>query len=111
MLGPVSARGDRGPIDDALTTIVTAKIDREITAQPASLADFALDKPAADLTLTTKDGKQPALQLAPNNPTGPWGYARERHKPAVFLIPDTVPRDSTSPAVDFRDTTLLAYDS
>src|SRR5216117_1157258 len=110
MLGPVSARGDRGPIDDALTTIVTAKIDREITAQPASLADFGLDKPAADLTLTTKDGKQLGLQLGAKNPTGVWVYARERDKPAVFVIPDSVLRDSTRPAVDFRDKTILSFE-
>ena len=110
MLGPVSARGDRGPIDDALTTIVTAKIDREITAQPASLADFGLDKPAADLTLTTKDGKQLGLQLGAKNPTGVWVYARERDKPAVFVIPDSVLRDSTKPAVDFRDKTILSFE-
>ena len=95
MLGPVVARGDRGPIEDALTTIVTAKIDREIDAKPASLAEFGLDKPAADLTLTTKDGKQLGLQLGGKNPTGVWVYARERDKPAVFVLPDSVLRDAT----------------
>src|SRR5437870_12529863 len=30
MLAPVSAGGDRGPIDDALTTIVTTKTDLEL---------------------------------------------------------------------------------
>jgi hypothetical protein len=110
MLGPVPARGDRGPVEDALTTIVTAKIDREITAQPASLAEFGLDKPAADLSLTTKDGKQLGLQLGAKNPTGVWVYARERDKPAVFVIPDSVLRDATKPAVDFRDKTILAFD-
>src|SRR6059036_1687462 len=110
MLGPVPARGDRGPVDDALTTIVTAKIDREITAQPASLADFGLDKPAADLTLTTKDGKQLGLLLGAKNPTGVWVYAKERDKPAVFVLPDGVLRDATRPATDFRDKTILAFD-
>src|SRR5712691_5766909 len=110
MLGPVVARGDRGPIEDALTTIVTAKIDREITAQPASLAEFGLDKPAADLTLSTKDGKQLGLQLGAKNPTGVWVYARERDKPAVFVLPDSVLRDATKPVVDFRDKTILAFD-
>jgi len=110
MLAPVAARGDRGPVEDALTTIVTAKIDREITAQPASLGEFGLDKPAADLTLTTKDGKQLGLQLGTKNPTGVWVYARERDKPAVFVIPDSVLRDATKAAVDFRDKTILAFE-
>jgi hypothetical protein len=110
MLAPVQARGDRGPIEDALTTIVTAKIDREIAAQPAALAEFGLDQPVADLTLTTKDGKHLGLQLGGKNPTGVWVYARERDKPAVFVIPDSVLRDATRPAVDFRDKTILAFD-
>ncbi|MCL6640249.1 MAG: DUF4340 domain-containing protein, partial [Candidatus Rokubacteria bacterium] len=55
MLAPVQARGDRGRIEDALTTIVTAKIDREIDPAPASLAEFGLDKPAAEVALTLKE--------------------------------------------------------
>src|SRR2546422_11063754 len=47
MLGPASARGDRRPIADALTTILTANNDRDINATPASLADLALFHPAA----------------------------------------------------------------
>ena len=110
MRAPVQARGDRGPIEDALTTIVTAKIDREIAAQPAGLTEFGLDKPAADLTLTTKDGKQLGLLLGAKNPTGVWVYAKERDKPAVFVLPDGVLRDATRPAADFRDKTILAFD-
>src|SRR2546422_9025357 len=57
MLEPVKARGDRGKIEDVITTIVTARSDREIVAAPGSVADFGLDKPAAKITMKLKDGK------------------------------------------------------
>jgi tight adherence protein B len=39
---PVTARGDRGAIEETLTTVVTAKMDREIDAAPKALGDFGL---------------------------------------------------------------------
>jgi hypothetical protein len=110
MLAPVQARGDRGRIEDALTTLVTAKIDREIDAAPAALGEFGLDQPAAAVTLTLKDGRRLAVELGSKNPTGLWVYAKEPDKPAVFVLPDGVLRDATRPASDFRDRTILAFD-
>ena len=106
---PVTARGNRGTIDDTLTTILTAKMDREIEAAPASLADFGLEKPAAQVLMTLKDGRQLGLDLGAKSPTGVWVYAREQGKPAVFVLSESVLRDSTRPVADFRDRTILAF--
>lgn len=110
ILEPVKTRGDRGPIEETVTSVVMAKMDREIASAPASLADFGLAGPAADVTLTLKDGKSLTLQLGAKNPTGVWVYAKERDKPAVFVLPDSVLRDATRPIADFRDKTVLAFD-
>lgn len=110
MLEPVKARADRGAVDDALTTLMTAKADREIAAAPASLAEFGLDKPVAEITATLKDGKQLGLLLGGKSPTGVWVYARDRDKPAVVVVSESVLRDATKPVADFRDKTLLAFD-
>jgi hypothetical protein len=107
---PVGARGDRARIEETLTTVLTAKVDREIDAKPASVADFGLDRPEAEITLTLKDGKTLGLTLGSKTPTGVWIYAREAGKPAVFTLSDTVLRDVTKPATDFRDRTILAFD-
>jgi hypothetical protein len=107
---PVAARGDRGKVEDVLTTVLTAKIDREIAAQPASLAEFGLDRPAAEIAVTLKDGRRLGLALGTKNPTGSWVYARETDRPAVFALPESVLRDATLPATDFRDRTILALD-
>ena len=107
---PITARGNKGTVDETLTTILTAKMDREIEAKPASLADFGLEKPAAQVSLTLKDGKQVGLDLGSKSPTGVWVYAREQGKPAVFVLPDSVLREATRPVVDFRDRTILAFE-
>lgn len=110
VLEPVRARGDRGPIEETLTAVVTAKMDREIAAAPAALTDFGLDKPAAEVTLQLKDGRQLGLALGAKSPTGVWVYARERDKPNVFVVGDGVLRDATRPTADFRDKIVLAFD-
>jgi hypothetical protein len=111
LVEPVKARGSRPAVDELLATVLTAKIDREIDANPKSLADFGLDKPAADITLMLKDGKALGLQLGAKNPTGVWVYARERDKPAVFVLGESVLRDATKAVADFRDRTILAFDA
>jgi hypothetical protein len=112
MVEPVKARADRGTVEDMLTSLVTAKSDREVAASPApaEVADFGLDKPAAKLTLVLKDGKQLGLTLGGKSPTGTWVYAREADKPAVFTVGDTILRDATRPVADFRDKSILAFD-
>ena len=110
ILEPVKARGDRGPIDETVTSVVTARMDREIEAAPTALGDFGLDKPSAEVTLRLKDGKQLGLVLGAKSPTGVWVYARESGKPAVFVIGDSVLRDTTRPLGDFRDKSVVAFD-
>jgi len=110
ILEPVKARGDRGPIDETVTSVVTARMDREIESAPTALGDFGLEKPAAEVTLRLKDGKQLGLVLGAKSPTGVWVYAREAGKPAVFVVGDSVLRDTTRPLADFRDKAVLAFD-
>jgi Domain of unknown function (DUF4340) len=107
---PVVARGDRARVDETLTTVLTAKADRQIDPKPATLGDFGLDKPAAEVTLTLKDGKTLGLALGNKTPTGVWVYAREAGKPAVLALPDGVLREATKPVSDFRDRTILSVD-
>lgn len=110
LLEPVRARGSRAAVDETLANVLTAKIDREIDPDPKSPADFGLERPAAEVTLTLKDGKKLGLALGAKNPTGVWVYAREQGKPAVFVLGESVLRDATRPVADFRDKTVLAFD-
>ena len=112
LLTPVQARADRATIDEVLTTLTTAKSDREIEAAPAAsaLADFGLDKPAARVTLVLKNGRKEGLVLGGKSPTGAWVYAREADKAPIFSLGESVLKDATRPPADFRDKTLLAVE-
>ena len=109
LLVPVTARGDRSRVDETLTTLTTARVDREIESAPTRLDQYGLDKPAAAVTLQLKDGCRLELQLGAKSPTGVWVYAREAGKAAVFVVSDTVLRDVTRPLSEFRDKTVLAF--
>ena len=111
LLAPVAGRGDRGAIDEIVTTLATARVDREIDANPAKPADFGLDPPVAQVTLEVKGRAEPLrLAVGDKNPTGVWVYAREGGKPAVVTLGESVARDAARPVFDFRDKTLLAFD-
>jgi hypothetical protein len=109
LVEPLKAKGDRGPIEETLTTVVTAKPDREIEAAPKNLGDFGLDKPAAEVAMTLKDGREVGLLLGAKSPTGVWVYAKERDKPNVFVVGESVLRDATRPVADFRDKVLVSF--
>ena len=48
MLEPIKARGDRAVVDDVVTNLATARMDREIDPNPAKPADFGLEPPEAE---------------------------------------------------------------
>jgi hypothetical protein len=111
MVEPVAARADRQAVEAVLTTLVTARSDREIEANPARPADFGLDPPEARVTLEVKGRALPlSLEVGARSPTGAWIYAREGGKPAVLAVSETVGRDAARPAADLRDRTVLAFD-
>jgi hypothetical protein len=110
LLAPVDARAAKGAVEETLTTLTTAKMDREVASAPKDPAEFGLDKPAADVTMTLKNGQQLGLVLGAKNPTGVWVFAQERGKPGVVLLGESVLRDATRPVADFRDKTILSFD-
>ena len=111
MLEPVKTRGDRGAVDDMVTGLATARMDREIDANPAKPADFGLDPPEAEVKLEVKGRAEPlVLRVGSKNPTGVWVYAREGGKPAVITLSESIARDTSRPVADFRDRTVIAFD-
>src|SRR5581483_7235133 len=111
MLEPVKTRGDRSVVDDLVSGLVTARVDREIDPNPAKPADFGLAPPEATVTLEVKGKTEPlTLQVGSKNPTGVWVYAREGGKPAVVTLSESIARDTTRPVPDFRDHAVLSFD-
>jgi len=111
MLEPIRVRADRAAVDDMVTALATARMDREIDPNPAKPADFGLDPPEAEVRLEVKGGAAPlVLRVGGKNPTGVWVYAREGDKPAVITMSESVARDTARPVADFRDRRVIAFD-
>ncbi|HMH75883.1 MAG TPA: DUF4340 domain-containing protein, partial [Candidatus Udaeobacter sp.] len=51
MLEPLRVRADRAAVDDMVTGLATARMDREIDPNPAKPADFGLAPPQAEVRL------------------------------------------------------------
>ena len=111
MLEPVKTRANSGAVNETVTALATARVDREIDPNPSKPGEFGLEPPEALVTLEVKGQVAPlTLALGGKNPTGVWVYAREGSKPAVVTIGDSVSRDVTRPVAEFRDKTLFAFD-
>jgi hypothetical protein len=111
MLEPVKTRANAGAVNETVTGLATARVDREIDPNPAKLSDFGLEPPEALVTLDVKGQAAPlTLAVGGKNPTGVWVYAREGSKPAVVVIGDSVSRDVTRPVAEFRDKALFTFD-
>jgi hypothetical protein len=111
MLEPVKTRANSGAVNEMVTGLATARVDREIDPNPSKPGDFGLEPPEALVTLDVKGQAAPlTLAVGGKNPTGVWVYAREGSKPAVVAIGDSVSRDVTRPVAEFRDRTLFAFD-
>jgi hypothetical protein len=108
---PLKARAAAAPVDDLVTSLVTAKMDREIASASTGLAEYGLDAPPAQVALAVKGKGEPLrLTFGGKSPTGVWVYARKPETGGVIVVSDNLFRDVTKPLGEFRDRSLLAFD-
>ena len=110
LLEPVRTRADRGAVDGIVTSLATARVDRELAATPASLDEYGLTAPEVLVTLEVKGRAPLELQVGGKSPTGAWVFAKEPSKPAVLALSEILARDLAKPLSDLRDRTVLAFD-
>jgi hypothetical protein len=110
LLEPVKTRADRGAVDAIVTTLVTARVDREVAATPGKLDEFGLAPPETEVTLAVKGRAPLTLLVGAKSPTGAWLFAKESDKPAVVALSEIVARDLAKPVTELRDRTVLAFD-
>jgi hypothetical protein len=110
LLEPIKTRADRAAVDGIVTSLATARVDREVASSPASLDEFGLKTPEAEVTIDVK-GKPPlGLLVGGKSPTSAWVFAKEPAKPAVVALSEMVSRDLAKPVTELRDRTVLAFD-
>jgi Domain of unknown function (DUF4340) len=110
LLEPVKTRADRGAVDGIVTSLATARVDREVAPSPASLDEFGLKAPEAEVVVEAKGRAPLGLLIGGKSPTGAWIFAKETAKPAVVALSEILARDLTKPVAELRDRTVLAFD-
>ena len=106
---PVDAPADEPVVKSLLTAITGAQVQKSLDDVPADLAPFGLDKPATIITLTTKDGPLPPIQLGKNTAIGAKTYVRKGDAPKIYLTASTIQTGVSKQARDLRDKQLLAF--
>ncbi|HWQ70555.1 MAG TPA: DUF4340 domain-containing protein [Patescibacteria group bacterium] len=108
---PVRATADSSEVASLLHTLLETGEERRIEEAPARLADYGLERPSLQLSVTLKGGKTlPALLLGDLNPNGRSVYAKRPDRPAVFLVTVIIRVRADKKPDDFRDKTLLALE-
>ena len=110
LLEPIKTRADRGAVDGIVTSLATARVDREVAATAASLDEFGLKAPEVEVTVDVKGKPSMGLLVGGKSPTGAWVFAKEPAKPAVVALSEMVSRDLAKPVSELRDRTVLAFD-
>ena len=110
LVTPPEAKAESRAAEDLATSLATLRVEREVDPSPAKPADFGLDPPAAEILFKAK-GQEHRIRLGAKNPTGIWVYAQEATKPAVLLVPDSLLREAQKKPSEFRDKTVLAFET
>jgi len=109
---PIGARADQGALDGIATQLATLRVDRTLPP-PAldQLASFGLAKPAMTIDFTLKNGAKHSLELGAKDFSGSSVYAMVDGSKSISLISDAILTSSDKPLDDFRDHTVLPFDS
>jgi uncharacterized protein DUF4340 len=105
MTEPVSARADSTSVDGLVNRLNTLQMKSIAAAEPKSLAEYGLDKPAATLQLGS-GSSQAALLLGKAAAEGTI-YAKDQSRPMVMTIESNLMDELKKDAADFRQKDLF----
>jgi len=109
ILQPVATDGDKNSLDAITNLFEWAKIERVVSSDGASLADFGLEPPAARLIVVSAAGRD-TLMVGEKSQVGSFVYARKNHSSEIFLTTTSLQTNLEKSLFDFRDKSVLAFD-
>ena len=105
MTEPVSARADFTSVDGLLSRVNTLQMKSIAAAEPTSLAEFGLDKPAATIQLGS-GSSQATLLVGKSGPDNTI-FVKDQSRPAVMTIDANLMDELKKNAGDFRQKDLF----
>jgi hypothetical protein len=108
VVAPFAAPADSAAVESMLTSLEKLEADEVVVEQPASLAEFGLDKPSRTITAVVEGAAAPlSVQFGAKSPDGSSVYARTGSAPRVYLVPQWVEGSFDKKPFDLRDRDLL----
>ncbi len=111
MAQPKPYRVDPDTVSGITAAINPLASTQVVDEKPSNLAQFGLDAPSFELTVTKKDGKSEKLLIGDDAPAGGDVYAKLESDPRVFTIASFGKTGLDKTAQDLRDKRLLTFDS
>ena len=106
---PAPARADYSAVEGLLTRVASGNMTKLVepnAADPAVLAKYGLDKPAATITLGAGSSR---ATLAIGKEESGVVYARDQSRPMVFAVEPALATDLKKPGEDYRDKDLFEF--
>jgi hypothetical protein len=104
---PINAAADEAAINSLIGDVVSARIERELTATPDDLKNFGLAEPAVKLELKLKNGQTRRVELGAKDVTGSSAYAKVDGGQSVAIVPVSMLTSSDKSVDDLRDRSVL----
>ncbi|MGH7905720.1 MAG: DUF4340 domain-containing protein, partial [Candidatus Binataceae bacterium] len=109
LVKPISAKADKNAVKSLAQSLADCDISSTLEEKPANLAPFGLAKPRAIVSVTTKNGTLPAIDVGSKTPVGYSAYVKMANKPAVLMVAASFPPSVIKTANDLRDHTLWSF--
>jgi len=108
---PKALAADQDSVSSLVSTLSSLGSDRLIEEKATDLAQYGLNKPTMEVTITKKDGKTETVVLGDDTPTGGGEFAMKQGDPRVFTVASFVKTSVDKSYKDLRDKRLLTFDS
>ncbi|MEP6715962.1 MAG: DUF4340 domain-containing protein [Terriglobia bacterium] len=106
---PKQMAADQDAVKQLTGSLTALNADRLIDEHPASLNEFGLSAPTAEIDVTVKGGAVTKLLLGGDTPSGSDTYARVDGKAPVYTIASSTKATFDKSVNDLRDKRLLPF--
>jgi hypothetical protein len=103
------AEVDESEANGIVTSLAGLEATRVVDEQPASLAEYGLDKPRMTVAFTDPAGKQQTVHIGSRTPTGGDLYAKLADSPRVILIGSWLEETFNRSRSDLRDKSVMKF--
>jgi hypothetical protein len=111
LTSPQQVRADDAEVGGITSNLATIAIQRVVDENPASLGDYGLREPVAEISFRAKGAKEfRTLQIGTKTPTGSDMYAKTADDKKVFLVYGYLESSFNRTPFDLRDKKILAFD-